>query len=415
MTHEGRETAGAGADAGAATGAREHPRPVERPAPGSVLCVRFHAPDGGPVGEDVYAGLLALLAELTPVVQALPPDGALADVRGALRYFGRDAAELAGIVRVRALARHGVDCTVGVAANPLLARMAAAQPPAGRRADGRPDPGCAGAGPAGPGCAARGGAGGGRRGGARGGRQAGAPGGACCGRRGAVHTVPDDPRAVAAFLARKPATALDGVGPVTARTLDAYGLGEVGQIAAAPPGTLQRILGATAGRAVYERAHGIDRAPVTPNSLARSIGAEHRFSGDELDPVRRRRALLALADELGSRLRADGQVARALTLTVRYADRSVTTRGRTLPEPTAHTPALTSLAYALHESLALERARVRAVALRAEDLTAVERASRQLTFDPSDDKARRIEAVTDRARARFGARAARPAGTAAVG
>ncbi|MFE6885576.1 hypothetical protein [Streptomyces sp. NPDC057702] len=357
-----------------------------------MLCVRFHPPDGRPVGEDVYSALLALLAELTPVVQALPPDAALADVRGALRYFGRDAAELARIVRVRALARHGVDCTVGVAANPLLARMAAAPPGAGR--------------------VERGGTGG-RWGGARGGRRPGAVSGA--GRRGAVHTVPDDPRAVAAFLARKPAAALDGVGPVTARTLDAYGLGEVGQIAAAPPGTLQRILGATAGRAVHERAHGIDRAPVTPNSPARSIGAEHRFAGDELDPTRRRRALLALADELGARLRASGQVARAITLTVRYADRSVTTRGRALPEPSAHTPALTSLAYALHEALGLERARVRAVALRAEDLTAAERASRQLTFDPADDRARRIEAVTDRARARFGARAARPAGTAGVG
>ncbi|MBU3871758.1 hypothetical protein KN815_49275, partial [Streptomyces sp. 4503] len=86
-----------------------------------VLYVRFHpAP-----GEDVYQGLLTLLGELTPVVEALPPDAAFADVRGALRYFGRDAAGLAEIVRVRALARYGVDCTVGVAANPLLARMAA--------------------------------------------------------------------------------------------------------------------------------------------------------------------------------------------------------------------------------------------------------------------------------------------------
>ncbi|MBB5936292.1 DNA polymerase-4 [Streptomyces zagrosensis] len=400
-----------------------------RPAAGSVLFVlfvRFHAPAGGPLGEDTYTGLLALLAELTPVVQALPPDAALADVRGALRYFGRDAAELASIVRVRALARHGVDCTVGVAANPLLARMAAAEhsagqyPGAGRTGAGHPGAGRTeaeriGAGRGGSGYAARGGAsGGGWRSGARDGRQGGAPDGSRYGWRGAVRTVPDDPKAVAAFLARKPAAALDGVGPVTARTLDAYGLGEVGRIAAAPPGTLQRILGATAGRAVYERAHGIDRVPVTPNSLARSIGSEHRFAGDELDPAQRRRALLALADELGSRLRTSGQVARAVTLTVRYADRSVTTRSRTLPEPTAHTPALTSVAYALHEALALERARVRAVALRAEDLTAAELSSRQLTFDPADDKARRIEAVTDRARAKFGAHAARPAGAAGV-
>ncbi|MET8013922.1 helix-hairpin-helix domain-containing protein [Streptomyces sp. NPDC005271] len=322
-----------------------------------VLYVRFRHAGVAALGEDVYQGLLALLGELTPVVEALPPDAALADVRGALRYFGRDAAGLAEIVRVRALARYGVDCTVGVAANPMLARMAAHD----RSAE-------------------------------------------------AVRTVPGDPGAVAAFLARKPPTALPGVGPAIARTLCSYGLDSAARIAEAPLSTLQRILGAATARRVHAWARGIDPAPVTPNAPARAMGAEHRFRHDELDPVRRRRALLTLADELGVRLRTGGQVAAAVSLTVRYADRSTTTRSRTLAEPTAHTPVLTATAYALHDALGLQRARVRSVSLRVEGLVEAELAAHQLSFDPVDDKSRRLEAAADRARARFGVSAVRPAG-----
>lgn len=90
---------------------------------------------------------------------------------------------------------------------------------------------------------------------------------------------------------------------------------------------------------------------------------------------------------------------------MRYADRTTTTRSRALPEPTAHSAALTTLAYAVHDSFGLQRARVRGIALRAEGLTGAEGAAYQLSLDPADEKARRIEAVADRARAKFGPRA----------
>lgn len=374
------ETGGGSVEASGGGGGRAPGEPGHEGEVPHVLYVRFHpAP-----GEDVYQGLLTLLGELTPVVEALPPDAAFADVRGALRYFGRDAAGLAEIVRVRALARYGVDCTVGVAANPLLARMAAQE---------AQEPGAP---------ASRGG----RSGGGSGARSGGGSGRTA----GSVRTVPGDPDAVAAFLARKPPIALPGVGPATARTLSAYGLDSAARIAAAPLATLQRILGAATARRVHAWARGIDPAPVTPNAPARAMGAEHRFRRDELDPVRRRRALLTLADGLGVRMRTSGQVAAAISLTVRYADRSTTTRSRTLTEPTAHTPALTAAAYALHDALGLQRARVRSVALRFEGLMDAELASHQLTFDPADEKSRRLEAAADRARARFGISAVRPAG-----
>ncbi|MER7174224.1 DinB/UmuC family translesion DNA polymerase, partial [Streptomyces mesophilus] len=122
-----------------------------------------------------------------------------------------------------------------------------------------------------------------------------------------------------------------------------------------------------------------------------------------------RAALLALTDRLGLQLRAEAQAARALTLTVRYADRSTTTRTRTLREATAHTPPLTALTYELHDKLALQRARVRSFALRADDLVPAEHTSHQLLFDPVDEKARRIEEAVDRARNKYGAAAVGPA------
>ncbi|MFG3498326.1 hypothetical protein [Streptomyces sp. NPDC047928] len=320
---------------------------------GRILYVRFRLE---PMYEAMLPRLLGLLGELTPVVQAAPPDAALADVRGALRYFGRGPAELAALIRVRALARYGVDCVIGAGPNPMLARMAAREAVPGTTL---------------------------------------------------VVTDPDG------FLRDKPVDALDGAGPATARTLRSYGLDTVGRVADAPLAVLQRVIGARAGRELWERARGIDRNPVVPNGAARSVAAERAFPRDELDRERHRRALLSLAGELGARMRADEQVCRALTLTVRYADRTVTTRTRTLREPTAHSAELTAVAYAMHEALGLQRARVRAIALRAEDLTPAEQAAHQLSLDPADEKARRLEAVADRARARFGPGAIIPGSLAA--
>jgi hypothetical protein len=123
---------------------------------------------------------------------------------------------------------------------------------------------------------------------------------------------------------------------------------------------------------------------------------------DELDPVRHRAALLALAEELGARLRAAHQVVDALTLTVRYADGSTTIRSGVLAEPTAHSLALLHRAYELYERLGLQRARVRAVALRGDGRRPQAGTARQLSLDPGDDAARAAEAAADLARARFG-------------
>lgn len=140
-----------------------------------------------------------------------------------------------------------------------------------------------------------------------------------------------------------------------------------------------------------------------------SLSTEHRFIRDELDPAPHRRVLLALADDLGARLRASGQIATGVTCTIRYTDLSATRRSRTLTDATQHTVLLARAAYAVYESLGLQRARVRSIALRAGALRPAERATRQLTLDAGDDKPLAIEAVADRARARYGHQVLYPA------
>jgi DNA polymerase-4 len=201
------------------------------------------------------------------------------------------------------------------------------------------------------------------------------------------------------------------VGTKTATTLGEYGLHTVGDVVNVPQLTLQRLLGARAGRALHEHAQGRDTQVVDPTPTPASISAEQCLVRDELDPAEHRRALLALADDLGASLRNADQ-ASGLTCTVLYADQSLTRRSRALPEATQHTVLLARAAYAVHESLGLQRARVRGIALRADALRPAHRATRQLTLDTQDDKPLAIEAVADRARARYGHHVLYPAALA---
>ncbi|MFB6563006.1 hypothetical protein ACFCYH_29645 [Streptomyces sp. NPDC056400] len=213
------------------------------------------------------------------------------------------------------------------------------------------------------------------------------------------------------WLRPRPVAALYGVGPATAGKLRTYGLHTIGDLANTPLPALARLLGAATGRALHAHAHahGQDPRTVQTQPLPKSLGADRSYEHDVLDPSEHRQALLSLAEEVAARLRDERQAAGGLALTVRYADRTSSTRSRTLPEATAHTRPFATTAYELYDQLGLQRARVRAISLRANGLRPATEATQQLTFDPVDDRALAIEAVTDRARTRYGPGTLRPA------
>ncbi len=226
---------------------------------------------------EVYTELFGVLGDISPVVQAFPPDSALVDITSALPYSRRTPAQLADLLQTRVAARYGLTVTVGGGGNRMIASIASDNCP---------------------------------------------PGG--------VRIVEDDQDAVRAFLDPQPVLALPGVGPALAKTLDRYGLQTVGDLRALPLVTLQRIAGAGTGRLLAERAHGTDPRTVTTSGPPATIAAKRTFDHDVLDPDQGRQELLSLAVELGARLRQSQQVARSVELQITYADRSSITRSRTL-------------------------------------------------------------------------------------
>lgn len=307
--------------------------------------------------EDQYAKIIELMSGITPHVQAVPPNAVQLDLTSALRYFDLSPYDLVQTAQLRLKLLYDIDSSAGLAGNRMLAAMAA---------------------------------------------DASAPG----------HATWVPAERAADWLYPRPVTALPGIGRVTATALNRYGLHTIGQIADLPAATLQRLLGAGQARLLTERAHGHDPRPVTPAEPAAHLTADLVLDRDCLDPEQHHRSVLGLAEQIGGRLRGEGQVTGRITLTMRYADRSSTTRMRKLPEPTNHSPALAATALGLLTALGLQRARVRGFAIRADNLLPADTAHRQLSMDPGEDRARAAEAAADRARRRFGPKAAGPAALA---
>ncbi|MFD8766105.1 DNA polymerase Y family protein [Streptomyces mirabilis] len=317
--------------------------------------MHVRCPDRLPEG--VYRQVLEQLAELSPVVQALPPSAALVELKGALRYHGVDGRRLGEVLRVRTISRLGVDVRVGIGPSITVAATASGQITE--------------------------------------------PGG----------VLAIDPGQVVDWLGPLPVEALHGIGPRQAQALRDYGVHCVGLLTAVPPATVQRLLGGRAGRQAADRARGIDPRPVIPRALPASASVSHTFPRHTLDGAAVRAALLDLVVTLAHQLRGRGQAARGLTLTLRFAGGTTWEKTRRLPEASAHDDDLRTLAYRLIDAAGLQRGRLTGITLKGEDLIAADQVAEQISFDGAREARLVAEEVSDRIRAKFGPGAIRPATT----
>ncbi|MFF7764301.1 DNA polymerase Y family protein [Streptomyces griseorubiginosus] len=322
-------------------------------ADGQGVVMHVRCPDRLP--EEAFRQVLEELANLSPVVQALPPTAALVDLRGALRFHGVDARRLGEILRIRTISRLGVDVRVGIGPSITIAATASGQ--------------------------------------------VDVPG-------GVLAIAPED---VASWLGPLPVDALHGIGPRQAAVLRDYGIHCVGLLAAVPSATVQRLLGGKAGRLAADRARGIDPRPVVPRALPASASVRCSFDEHTLDGAVVRAALLQLVVRLGTRLRGRGQAARALTLTLKFAGGASWEKTRRLAAPSAHEDDLRQLAYQLMDAAALQRGRLTALVLKGEDLVDADQAPRQLSLDDTRENRLAAETAIDRVRDKFGPRVIGPA------
>lgn len=133
----------------------------------------------------------------------------------------------------------------------------------------------------------------------------------------------------------RPARIIPGVGPRTSERLQAAGISTVSELAAADPDRLAAALGRKHAEGLRRRAAGHDSAAVAVERERKSESRERTFLVDEEDPEVMRREIAGMAHAVASHLGEQGIGGRTVTLKVRLAPFRTFTRSRTLDLPTA--------------------------------------------------------------------------------
>lgn len=141
------------------------------------------------------------------------------------------------------------------------------------------------------------------------------------------------------FLAPLDVGKIPGVGKVTKAHLNNMGIVYIGDLLRVEPAVLEENFGkwgtALAGKARGEDAGGWFEGEVGADWQAKSISHEHTFGQDTRDLEKLESTLLRLCEMVARRLREQGFVARTLQLKLRYSDFSTITRAHSVPAPTA--------------------------------------------------------------------------------
>jgi len=130
---------------------------------------------------------------------------------------------------------------------------------------------------------------------------------------------------------------INGIGPKADAKLQSYGIHTVGELAARPRDWLVRHFGKASGAWLHEAAWGRDDRPVVTESEPVSMSRETTFDRD-LHAVRDRAELGRIFTDLCERVAGDlqrkGYVGKTIGIKLRYDDFKIATRDLTIDHPT---------------------------------------------------------------------------------
>jgi DNA polymerase IV (DinB-like DNA polymerase) len=128
------------------------------------------------------------------------------------------------------------------------------------------------------------------------------------------------PEMVERFLDPLPIRAIPGIGPKGEAFLHRHAIRTIGELRQVPEAVLTDWFGKWGGR-LFEKARGIDDAPVSNEWVRKSIGEQETFPEDTRSPAIVSERLDTMAQRLITKLREHGFTAfRTITLTVRFSD-----------------------------------------------------------------------------------------------
>jgi DNA polymerase-4 len=212
------------------------------------------------------------------------------------------------------------------------------------------------------------------------------------------------------FLAGLPLKALPGIGPKTAARLAELGLVDVHQVQAMSEEALERLLGGES-RGLKRRADGHGGTTLRGERLPRSVSREATLSRDLRDPEELEAMLALFTARVAGQLREEQLVARTVTLKLRHDDFRTVTRRRTLETATDLDTELYDAARALFreafEDVRRRNRGVRLIGVAASNLGVAAEAD---LFEPEERRRRReLSSAVDKVRKKYGFGSVTPA------
>lgn len=139
----------------------------------------------------------------------------------------------------------------------------------------------------------------------------------------------------AEFVQMMPLRGIPGIGPSLEKRLNAWGVDSVADLAKMSMESLEQATGsAISARGLYMAARGLDDRPVAPRAQEKSVGAERTFDKDTQDMRQVTSMLRWCCDDVTGTLRRRGLMARKVMVKLRFPDLSYATKGHTLDCPT---------------------------------------------------------------------------------
>ncbi len=213
---------------------------------------------------------------------------------------------------------------------------------------------------------------------------------------------PDDCRG---FVYGMPVSALLFVGHSAEKTLADLRIHTIGQLADYDTDVLVRKLGKS-GKMIQIYARGEDDAPVASyfdKRLAKSVGSGNTFPVDLTTSEQIESGLLALADDVSSRLRQIGAVCSSVCVGVKYSDLKTVQKQHMLSSPTSSALPIFDMCLSLVKAMPSHKP-IRSLTVTAVSLHYGDTACQLSLFDTGDeDKQKHLDSALDSIRKRHGA------------
>ena len=226
---------------------------------------------------EISRRILKILSSYTPKLEPMSIDEAFLDITGCEKLFGK-AEDIVREIKTRIKKEVGLSCSMGVAPNKFLAKMASDM----KKPDG-------------------------------------------------LVVVREDEKE--SFLANLPVGKIWGVGKVTERKLQQMGIYIIGELRELSFSRLEHTFGKLGGR-LYTLCRGIDDSPVITNKEIKSISGETTFPHDISERKILEKTLYQLSANVAKRLGNEDLWARSIQLKVRFSDFTTITRSHTYEEAT---------------------------------------------------------------------------------